>query len=250
MMSDEMAASLHAQIAELRAQLANRDAEIADDHLENQYLFQIAELRGRVAKHKATIAERDATVLSLRAQLAERDALIAEVTKTLGGYSDSNLLSLATTVAIGYQQWSDGHDAMTDNLRAQLAERGMELVIKEMRIDSLTAALDDVRNRWHDAEQDWMQLRAQLAERSREIAELRAAIVRLCGNAKTTLDLNEWLEIYAPEQWFAGYDVAESALMALKDYSESIVYLRAQVATLTERLSRCTCTDDDGNEAP
>jgi DNA repair exonuclease SbcCD ATPase subunit len=172
------------------------------------------------------------------------------VTKTLGGYSDSNLLSLATTVAIGYQQWSDGHDAMTDNLRAQLAERGMELVIKEMRIDSLTAALDDVRNRWHDAEQDWMQLRAQLAERSREIAELRAAIVRLCGNAKTTLDLNEWLEIYAPEQWFAGYDVAESALMALKDYSESIVYLRAQVATLTERLSRCTCTDDDGNEAP
>jgi len=157
MMSDEMAASLHAQIAELRAQLANRDAEIADDHLENQYLFQIAELRGRVAKHKATIAERDATVLSLRAQLAER---------------------------------------------------------------------------------------------SREIAELRAAIVRLCGNAKTTLDLNEWLEIYAPEQWFAGYDVAESALMALKDYSESIVYLRAQVATLTERLSRCTCTDDDGNEAP
>ena len=26
--------------------------------------------------------------------------------------------------------------------------------------------------------------------------------------------------------------------------------LRAQVATLTERLSRCTCTDDDGNEAP
>ena len=75
-------------------------------------------------------------------------------------------------------------------------------------------------------------LRAQLAERSREIAELRAAIVRLCGNAKTTLDLNEWLEIYAPEQWFAGYDVAESALMALKDYSESIVYLRAQLAAV------------------
>lgn len=69
-MSDEMAASLHAQIAELRAQLANRDAEIADDHLENQYLFQIAELRGRVAKHKATIAERDATIATLTERLS------------------------------------------------------------------------------------------------------------------------------------------------------------------------------------
>lgn len=134
-MSDEIAASLHAQIAELRAQLANRDA------------------------------------------------LIARVTKTLGGYSDSNLLSLATTVAIGYQQWSDGHDAQVEALRAQITERGMELVIKEMRIESLLAALDDMRNRWKSAEDDWMQL-------------------------------------------------------------------RAQVATLTERLARCTCTDDYGNEAP
>ncbi len=133
---------------------------------------------------------------------------------------------------IDYLDDVDYFKAEVAQLRAQLAERGVELVIKEMRIDSLTAALDDVRNRWHDAEQDWMQLRAQLAERSREIAELRAAIVRLCGNAKTTLDLNEWLEIYAPEQWFAGYDVAESALMALKDYSESIVYLRAQLAAV------------------
>ena len=136
-----------------------------------------------VGRAQDIIAAKIAENTQLRAQVAERDALIAEVTKTLGGYPDSDLLSLARTVAIGYQQWSDGHDAMTDNLRAQLAERGMELVIKEMRIDSLTAALDDVRNRWHDAEQDWMQL-------------------------------------------------------------------RAQVATLTERLSRCTCTDDYGNEAP
>ena len=202
-----------------------------------------------VGRAQDIIATKIAENAELRAQLAERDALIAEVTKTIGGYPDSDLLSLARTVAIGYQQWSDGHDAMTDNLRAQLAERGMELVIKEMRIESLLAALDDMRNRWKSAEDDWMQLRAQLAERSREIAELRAAIVRLCGNAKTTLDLNEWLETYAPEQWFAGYDVAESALMALKDYSESIVYLRAQVATLTERLSRCTCTDDYGDVA-
>ncbi len=136
-----------------------------------------------VGRAQDVIATKIADNTKLRAQLAERDALIAEVTKTLGGYPDSDLLSLARTVAIGYQQWSDGHDAMTDNLRAQLAERGMELVIKEMRIDSLTAALDDMRNRWKSAEDDWMQL-------------------------------------------------------------------RAQVATLTERLSRCTCTDDYGNEAP
>lgn len=61
--------------------------------------------------------------------------------------------------------------------------------------------------------------------------------------------LEAWLKDNMPEAWFAGYDVAESALMALKDYSESIVYLRAQVATLTERLARCTCTDDYGDIA-
>ena len=153
-------------------------------------------------------------------------------------------------------EWEKSQEIRINGLRAQVAKRdatieryAMESVAKDMRIESLTASLEDMRNRWKDAKQDWMQLRAEIAKRSREIAELRAAIVRLCGNAKTTLDLNEWLETYAPEQWFAGYDVAESALMALKDYSESIVYLRAQVATLTERLSRCTCTDDYGDVA-
>ena len=194
------------------------------------------------------IAERDATVLSLRAQLAERDALIAEVTKTLGGYSDSNLLSLATTVAIGYQQWSDGHDAMTDNLRAQLAERGMELVIKEMRIDSLTAALDDVRNRWKDAEQDWMQLRAQLAERDATILSLRALraerdeliaqVTKILGGYPDSDLLSLATTVAAGyERWCNGHDAQVEAL-------------RAQVATLTERLSRCACTDDYGDEAP
>lgn len=135
-----------------------------------------------VGRAQDIIATKIAENAELRAQLAERDALIARVTKTLGGYSDSNLLSLATTVAIGYQQWSDGHDAQVEALRAQITERGMELVIKEMRIESLLAALDDMRNRWKSAEDDWMQL-------------------------------------------------------------------RAQVATLTERLSRCTCTDDYGDVA-
>lgn len=120
--------------------------------------------------------------LDASAQIAKRDATIAQVTKILGGHSDSDLLSLATTVAIGYQQWSDGHDAQVEALRAQITERGIELAIKEMRIESLSAALYDMRNRWKSAEDDWMQL-------------------------------------------------------------------RAQVATLTERLSRCTCTDDYGDVA-
>ena len=88
-----------------------------------------------------------------------------------------------------------------DRLRAQVAERdatierhSMESVVKDMRIESLTASLEDMRNRWKDAEQDWMQLRAEIAKRDATIAELRA-----------------------------------------------------QVATLTERLSRCTCTDDYGD---
>ena len=72
--AQDVIADKRAEIAQLRAQLAERDATIAeiigDDNLENQYLFQIAELRGRVAKHKATIAERDATIAELRAQVA------------------------------------------------------------------------------------------------------------------------------------------------------------------------------------
>jgi len=75
-MMSEWEKSQEARIEGLRAQLAERDAMIAeiigDDNLENQYLFQIAELRGRVAKHKATIAERDATIAELRAHLAQR----------------------------------------------------------------------------------------------------------------------------------------------------------------------------------
>ena len=177
-----------------------------------------------VGRAQDIIAAKIAENTELRAQLAERDALIAEVTKTLGGYPDSDLLSLARTVAIGYQQWSDGHDAMTDNLRAQLAERGMELVIKEMRIDSLTAALDDVRNRWHDAEQDWMQLRAQLAKCDAEIADDHLE--------------NQYL-----------FQIAELRGRVAK-HKATIAERDATIATLTERLARCTCTDDDGNEAP
>ena len=129
---DDAIAELRAQVAErdatilsLRALRAERDAMIAeiigDDNLKNQYLFQIVELRGRVAKHKATIAERDATIAELRAQVAKRDKLIAQVTKILGGYPDSDLLSLATTVAAGYERWCNGHDAQVDSLRAEIA---------------------------------------------------------------------------------------------------------------------------------
>ena len=63
----------------------------------------------------------DATIAELRAQVAERDAFVARVTKILGGYPDSDLLSLATTVAAGYERWCNGHDAQVEALRAQVA---------------------------------------------------------------------------------------------------------------------------------
>ena len=63
----------------------------------------------------------DESIAQLRLQLAERDAFVARVTKILGGYPDSDLLSLATTVAAGYERWCDGHDAQVEALRAQLA---------------------------------------------------------------------------------------------------------------------------------
>ena len=100
-MSDFPGDDLLAEIAELWAQITERDDAIA-------------ELR-------AQVAERDATILSLRALRAERDAFIAQVTKTLGGYPDSALLSLATTVAAGYERWCNGHDAQVDSLRAEIA---------------------------------------------------------------------------------------------------------------------------------
>lgn len=59
--------------------------------------------------------------LDASAQIAKRDATIAQVTKILGGHSDSDLLSLATTVAAGYERWCDGHDAQVEALRAEIA---------------------------------------------------------------------------------------------------------------------------------
>ena len=151
-----------------------------------------------VGRAQDIIAAKIAENTELRAQLAERDALIAEVTKTIGGYPDSDLLSLARTVAIGYQQWSDGHDAMTDNLRAQLAERDAEIA----------------------------QLRAQVAERDTVISRWYATAdaIMLCATG-------------------------EIATLSDSDVCGVISELRAQVATLTERLSRCACTDDFGDVA-
>ena len=100
-------------------------------------------------------------------------------------------------------EWEKSQEIRINGSRAQVAKRdatieryAMESVAKDMRIESLTASLEDMRNRWKDAEQDWMQLRAEIAKRDATIAELRA-----------------------------------------------------QVATLTERLARCACTDDYGDVA-
>lgn len=78
-----------------------------------------------IAQSDELVAELEASlygkIAELRAQIAERDALIAQVTQILGGYPDSNLLSLATTVAAGYERWSDNHDARVEALQAQVA---------------------------------------------------------------------------------------------------------------------------------
>ena len=79
------------------------------------------DLLAEIAELWAQITERDDAIAELRAQVAKRDELIAQVTKILGGYPDSDLLSLATTVAAGYERWCNGHDAQVDSLRAESA---------------------------------------------------------------------------------------------------------------------------------
>jgi len=79
------------------------------------------DLLAEIAELWAQITERDDAIAELRAQVAKRDELIAQVTKILGGYPDSDLLSLATTVAAGYERWCNGHDAQVDSLRAEIA---------------------------------------------------------------------------------------------------------------------------------
>ena len=79
------------------------------------------DLLAEIAELWAQITERDDAIAELRAQVAKRDKLIAQVTKILGGYPDSDLLSLATTVAAGYERWCNGHDAQVDSLRAEIA---------------------------------------------------------------------------------------------------------------------------------
>lgn len=84
----------------------------------------------------------DATIAELRAQVAERDAFVARVTKILGGYPDSDLLSLATTVAAGYERWSDGYDAQVEALRTQIATLWEQLAERDATILTLTERLN------------------------------------------------------------------------------------------------------------
>ncbi len=96
----------------------------------------------------------------LRAQVAERDALIAQVTKILGGYPDSDLLSLATTVAAGYERWCDGHDAQVEALRAQLAKRDEKIAELQAQVAERDALI--------------AQFRADIANRDEELARLNS----------------------------------------------------------------------------
>ncbi len=82
-------------------------------------------------------------------------------------------------------------------------------------------------------------LRAQLAERDAMIAELQAQV------SNRSVTLARYKHAYQAEKnMFENCETLRQAEMA------TVAELRAQVATLTERLSRCACTDDYGNEAP
>ena len=137
-------------------------------------------------------------------------------------------------------EWEKSQEIRINGLRAQVAERdamieryAMESVAKDMRIESLTASLEDMRNRWKDAEQDWMQLRAQVAERDAFIAQ----VTKILGGYPDSDLLSLATTVAAGyERWCDGHDAQVDSL-------------RAEIATLKERLSRCTCTDDYGDVA-
>lgn len=100
------------------------------------------DLLAEIAELWAQITERDDAIAELRAQVAKRDELIAQVTKILGGYPDSDLLSLATTVAAGYERWSDGYDAQVEALRTQIATLWEQLAERDATILTLTERLN------------------------------------------------------------------------------------------------------------
>ena len=111
----------------------------------------------------------------LRAQVAKRDELIAQVTKILGGYPDSDLLSLATTVAAGYERWCDGHDAQVEALRLQLAKRDAmiaEIIGDDNLENQYLFQIAELRGRV-------AKHKATIAERDATIAELRAQVATL-----------------------------------------------------------------------
>ena len=113
--------------------------------------------------------------LDASAQIAKRDATIAQVTKILGGYPDSDLLSLATTVAAGYERWSDGYDAQVEALRAQVAERDAmiaEIIGDDNLENQYLFQIAELRGRV-------AKHKATIAERDATIAELRAQVATL-----------------------------------------------------------------------
>ena len=133
------------------------------------------DLLAEIAELWAQITERDDAIAELRAQVAERDAFVARVTKILGGYPDSDLLSLATTVAAGYERWCDGHDAQVEALRLQLAERDAmiaEIIGDDNLENQYLFQIAELRGRV-------AKHKATIAERDATIAELRAQVATL-----------------------------------------------------------------------
>jgi hypothetical protein len=57
--------------------------------------------------------------------------------------------------------------------------------------------------------------------------------------------LEAWLKDNAPEAWFAGYDVADSALIALNEYKQTMDRLRARIAERDATIADLRAQLDD-----
>ena len=93
----------------------------------------IGELRIIGNERQTLIDAQAAELIKLRAQVAALQDTIAQVRKALGGYPESDLLSLATTVATGYQHWCDGNDGVFSELRATIEE--LQAMLRERNED-------------------------------------------------------------------------------------------------------------------
>lgn len=94
----------------------------------------LSALNDALNERQTLIDAQAAELIKLHAQVAALQGTIAQVRKVLGGHPESDLLSLATTVAIGYQHWCDGNDGVFSELRATIEE--LQAMLRERNEDA------------------------------------------------------------------------------------------------------------------